>query len=156
MDIQNYKTFLKNQYLIPSRQILHENMDANFKIFENYGLKNLSDLKQAISTPAKIDKLSKETKILPEYLNILRRELGTFDKTGTGLERINGIGPQAAKAFYEAGYKTVKDVANSTKEELLEKITKVNNEKQYYKAKLGLKDMQFVIDYANLIVHFES
>ena len=156
MDIQKYKIFLKSQYLIPSRQILLENIDDNFKTFENCGLKNLLDLKQAISTSAKIDKLSKETKISPEYLNILRRELGTFDKAGVGIERINGIGPQAAKAFYEAGYKTIEDIAGSTKEEMLEKITKTNDEKKYYKAKLGLKDMQFVIDFANLIVHFEK
>jgi len=156
MDVQKYKTFLKSQYLIPSRKILHENIDENFMIFENCGLKKLSDLKQAISTSAKIEKLSKETNISPEYLNILRRELGTFDKAGVGIERINGIGPQAAKAFYEAGYKTIGDIANSTKEEMLAKITKINDEKKYYKAKLGLKDMQFVIDYANLIALFEN
>jgi hypothetical protein len=50
MDVQKYKTFLKSQYLIPSRKILHENIDENFMIFENCGLKKLSDLKQAIST----------------------------------------------------------------------------------------------------------
>jgi hypothetical protein len=156
MDVQKYKTFLKKQYLIPSRRILHENIDDNFQIFENYGLNNLSDLKQAISSSAKIDKLSKETKISPEYLNILRRELGTLNKAGAGIEQINGIGPQAAKAFYEAGYKTIQDIVSSTKEEMLQKITQINDEKQYYKAKLGLKDMQFVIDYANLIECFEN
>ncbi len=156
IDIQKYKTFLKGQYLIPSRQILHENIDNNFKIFENYGFKNLLDLKQAISTGAKIDTLSKETKISSEYLNILRRELGTFDKTGTDIERINGIGAQAARAFEEAGYKNIKDIANSTKEELLEKVTKINEGQKYYKAKLGLKDMQFVIDFAKMVIEFEN
>ena len=214
MDVQKYKTFLKNQYLIPSRQILHENIDNNFKIFETCGLKNLSDLKQAVSTSAKIDKLSKETKIPPEYLNILRRELGTFDKKGilfndfpiiddntilaldkkgikntkdfyeyyahennekrvsdelgisvevirrlislSSLVRINGIASLAAVTFYEAGYQTIKDIINSKKEDMLYKITKVNDEKKYYKAKLGFKDMQFVIDFAKLIAHFEN
>jgi hypothetical protein len=214
MDIKKYKTFLKNQYLIPSRQTLHENIDDNFKIFENYGFKNLSDLKKSISTSAKIDKLSKETKISSDYLNILRRELGTFEKAGilfndfpiidsntisklnirgikdtkdfyefyykesneksisdeldisdgmikclislSSLVRINGIASLAAVTFYEAGYKTIEDIICSTKEEMLEKITKINNEKNYYKAKLGLKDMQFIIDFANLIAHFEK
>jgi hypothetical protein len=212
MEVQKYKTFLKNQYLIPSRQILHENIDSNFKIFVNCGLKSLSDLQQAISTSAKIDKLSKETNISPDYLNILRRELGTFDKKGipfndfptidkntivkldkkgikntkdffefyyqvnnekniseefgipvemikclislSSLVRINGIAALAAVTFYEAGYRSVKDITGSTKEKMLEKITKINDEKKYYKAKLGLKDMQFVIDFANLIAHF--
>lgn len=37
MDILKYKIFLKKQYLIPSREILHENIDDKFKIFEKYG-----------------------------------------------------------------------------------------------------------------------
>ncbi|MCL1928001.1 MAG: DUF4332 domain-containing protein [Treponema sp.] len=214
VDVQKYKTFLKNQYLIPSRQILHDNIDNNFKIFKNCGFKYLADLKQAISSNTKIDKLSNETKILPEYLNILRRELGAFDKKGipfnefpiidkniiskldnkgikntkdfyeyyykennekrvsdelsipielikclislSGLVRINGIASLAAVTFYEAGYKTIKDITSSTKEKMLEKITEKNEEKKYYKAKLGLKDMQFVIDFANLIDNFDS
>lgn len=212
MDILKYKIFLKKQYLIPSREILHENIDDKFKIFEKYGFKNVLDLKKAISTKTKINKLSDETKISSEYLNILRRELGTFDKKGilfkdfpivnndtikkldengikntkyfyecyykennekkisnklkipiesimclislSTLVRINGIGALAATTFYEAGYQNIEDIINSTKEEMLEKITKINNEKKYYKAKLGLKDMQFIIDYANLIKYF--
>jgi hypothetical protein len=78
--ILKYKTHLKGQYLIPSSQILHENIDENFKIFKNIGLKMLSELKQAISTNAKIKKLSKETKISSEYLKILKRELRTYEK----------------------------------------------------------------------------
>ncbi len=66
IDIQTYKNFLKKQYLIPSRQILHENIDHNFSIFEHCGFTKLSDLKSAISTSAKIDTLSKETKIPSE------------------------------------------------------------------------------------------
>lgn len=214
IDIQKYKIFLKSQYLIPSRRILHENIDDNFEIFERCGLKNLSDLKQVISTKTKIDKLSKETKISPEYLNILRRELGTFNRKGilfkdfpiidnntisaldkkgikntknfyeyytsennekmisdelnisvemikclfslSCLVRINGIGSLAAVTFYEAGYKNLDDIISSTKEEMLEKVNKINDEKKYYKSKLGLKDMQFVIDYANLMTHFKN
>ena len=40
IDIQEYKTFLKKQNLIPSRQILYENIDQNFKILEK-SIKNL-------------------------------------------------------------------------------------------------------------------
>lgn len=214
MDIEKYKVFLKNQHLIPSRKILHENIDNNFQIFNDYGFKNILDLKQALSSTAKIDKLANETKISPEYLNILRRELGTFDKRGipfkdfpiidndtiskldkegltntkdfyeyyykvnnektlsekfnisieiiqrllslSSLVRINGIAALGAIAFYDAGYKTLKDIINSSKEEILEKINKVNNEKHYYNVKLGLKDAQFVIDYTNMIEIFNK
>lgn len=68
------------------------------------------------------------------------------------LVRINGVGPIAAKAFYDAGYKSVSDVACADATSMLEKVSNVNKIKQYYKANLGLKDMQFCIDFALLVV----
>ena len=70
------------------------------------------------------------------------------------LVRINGIGAAAARAFYEAGYQSLSDVAGANAGEMLEKVTAVNNSKHYYKAKLGEKDMQFCIDFASLIMSF--
>ncbi len=68
------------------------------------------------------------------------------------LVRINGVGPVAAKAFYEAGYRSVSDVARADAAVILEKVSAVNKIRRYYKAKLGLKDMQFCIDFASLLV----
>lgn len=68
-----------------------------------------------------------------------------------GLVRINGVGPVAAKAFYEAGYRSVSDVAKAEAADMLEKVAAVNQIRQYYKAKLGQKDMQFCIDFAALL-----
>lgn len=73
----------------------------------------------------------------------------------SNLVRINGVGAVAARAFYEAGYKTISDIAKAPAEEMLAKVTAVNNAKQYYKAKLGVKDMQFCIDFAGLIRSFD-
>ncbi|MEL7570276.1 MAG: DUF4332 domain-containing protein [Eubacteriaceae bacterium] len=71
------------------------------------------------------------------------------------LVRINGVGAVAAKAFYEAGYRSVSDVAGADAADMLKRVTDVNNEKNYYKAKLGVKDMQFCIDYALLLKKYE-
>lgn len=72
------------------------------------------------------------------------------------LVRINGVGAVAAKAFYEAGYRSVLDVACADAADMLKKVTEVNNEKNYYKARLGVKDMQFCIDYALLLKQYEK
>lgn len=74
----------------------------------------------------------------------------------SNLVRINGVGAIAARSFYEAGYKCVPSIAETTAEEMLERVTKVNQQKKYYKNPLGLKDMQYCIDYAKLIVSFEK
>lgn len=68
------------------------------------------------------------------------------------LVRINGVGPVAAKAFYEAGYKSVSDVAHSEAASLLGRVSDVNEARHYYKANLGIKDMQFCIDFARLLL----
>ncbi len=67
------------------------------------------------------------------------------------LVRINGVGPVAARAFYEAGYSSTSDVAIADAEDMLEKVSAVNKVHRYYKAKLGIKDMQFCIDFALLL-----
>lgn len=67
------------------------------------------------------------------------------------LVRINGVGPVAAKAFYEAGYRSVVDIAGADAATMLEKVSAVNERQRYYKAKLGQKDMQFCIDFARLL-----
>lgn len=68
------------------------------------------------------------------------------------LVRINGVGALAAKAFYEAGYRSVKDVAEGDAKPMLEAMSRVNEQRRYYKAKLAEKDMQFCIDFAKLLV----
>ena len=70
------------------------------------------------------------------------------------LARINGVGAVAARAFYEAGYRSVAQVAAENATEMLARVSAVNAEHGYYKAKLGEKDMQFCIDFAQLIERF--
>ena len=68
------------------------------------------------------------------------------------LVRINGVGAMAAKAFYEAGYRSVAEVSCADAAAMLERVSAVNEAKGYYKAKLGIKDMQFCIDFASLLI----
>ena len=70
------------------------------------------------------------------------------------LVRINGVGAVAAQAFYEAGFGSVAAVAGATASDMLQRVNAVNAEKNYYKTKLGEKDMQFCIDFAKLLVRY--
>ncbi|MFA5675380.1 MAG: DUF4332 domain-containing protein [Christensenellales bacterium] len=84
-------------------------------------------------------------------------EAGMLQKLSdlSNLVRINGIGAMAARTIYESGYKNIVEIANAKAPELLEKMNAVNKDKQYYKANLGEKDMQFIIDAANMILEAE-
>jgi len=68
--------------------------------------------------------------------------------------RINGVGPVASRIFYEAGYRTIADVAQADARKMLDAVSSINNEKKYYKGKLGENDMQFCIDDASLLIRF--
>lgn len=72
------------------------------------------------------------------------------------LARINGVGALAARAFYEAGFLSVQDVANAEAADMLRRVARVNAERQYYKATLGEKDMQFCIDFARLLMRYDE
>ncbi|WP_319379069.1 DUF4332 domain-containing protein [uncultured Methanocorpusculum sp.] len=71
------------------------------------------------------------------------------------LVRINGVGAAAARAMFEAGYKHITDIASADAEKLLGQLSAVNADGRYYHAKLGKKDMQFVIDFAVLLRDLE-
>ena len=210
--VLEYKERLRNQTLLPGRVILKENLDGNFSKIVDTGIKNLDELKKALSTPAKIKAYSERSGVSRDYLTILKREIGSLlqkparltdipdvdgevlallesagirttkdyyeqatgdirnaaEKLKLGIEtaneiyclcdlcRINGIGPAAARIFFEAGYKSMRDVAAVRAPKLLDDITRVNDERRYYGAGLGLKDMQFCIDYAKLMLSLEG
>ena len=209
-----YKEILKNQYLLPSRKMLHQDIDSSFDAIDSCKINNLGELKSSLSTPQKLSAFSEKSGLSKDYLTILRREIGSIEpktvlltefseieeKTTvslatTGIKsskdyyefydsikdkkeitqkisiseekaqelfslcdlvRINGVGTIAAKSFLDAGYQSVYDIANTTAEEMLEKVSNVNDIKKYYKTKLGTKDMQFCIDFARIIKSFEN
>ena len=72
------------------------------------------------------------------------------------LARINGVGAVAARAFYEAGFASVLQVAKANAADMLKRVNVINAEKQYYKASLGEMDMQFCIDFAKLLIRYSE
>jgi hypothetical protein len=67
------------------------------------------------------------------------------------LVRINGVGVAAARTLYESGYKDIAEIAYANAGDLLSRISETNSVGHYYNAKLGIKDAQFVIDFAKLL-----
>lgn len=197
MTIQEYKTLLKQQKLLPGRRILWQNIDKNFALIENRGIKTVAQLKKSLSNSAKIAAFASESDIPEEYLVILKREIGSLEQKPVPLSkfpgmdpfllvklgdagmstskqywetiqdlsdelfclcdlvRINGVGPVAARAFYEAGYRSVFEVATADTSVMLVKVSAVNEARHYYKGKLGQKDMQFCIDFALLLNKYD-
>lgn len=96
---------------------------------------------------------SLEQKGVRSSKDYLERAAGTSAELDAlcDLVRINGVGAVAARAFFEAGYCSVSGVARAVAAEMLARVSAVNEQKKYYNAKLGVKDMQFCIDFAVLL-----
>lgn len=194
LSIQSYKELLRKQNLLPGRRILLQDIDHNFNIIENCGIKDIFQLKKALSTPQKIVFFAANHALSKDYLTILKREIGSLEQkpvllsdfpgvdtslisnlNSVGIKtskdyynsnppdkdellclcdlvRINGVGAVAARAFFEAGYISVSDIAGADATVMLKKVSDINGIRQYYKASLGVKDMQFCIDFASLLI----
>lgn len=198
LSLQEYKDLIKKQNLLPGRRILWQDIDKNFALFENEGIKNTADLKKFLANGKKVEIFVSQSGISEEYLVILKREIGSLEqkpvllsvfpginiaqleelnKSGIktskdywdkkreafdelfclcDLVRINGVGPIAARVFYEAGYRTISDIALADAEEMLAKVSAVNEVHHYFKLTLGVKDMQFCIDFALMLNKYAS
>ncbi|MEN6340184.1 MAG: DUF4332 domain-containing protein [Clostridiaceae bacterium] len=101
---------------------------------------------------------SLEQKGIRNSKDYLERAAGTSAELDAlcNLVRINGVGAVAARAFFEAGYCSVPDVARADAAEMLARVSAVNEQKKYYNAKLGVKDMQFCIDFAVLLEKYSK
>lgn len=196
LTLTDYKALLKAQTLLPSRRPLLDDIDLRFAAIERQDIRTLAQLKQRLTSTAKLTALAQATGIAADWLVLLRRELGALDvkplpltdfpwlgaellqslaakgmyttkdylesarddsaelRALCDLTRVNGIGPAAARAFYSAGFATAKAVAGASAAELLARVTAENEAHGYYRAKLGLKDMQFCIDYARLLSEY--
>jgi hypothetical protein len=72
------------------------------------------------------------------------------------LARINGVGPSAAKMFYDAGYCSPAAIAAADAEPLLSGIAQANAAHRYYQGTLGLSDAQYCIDMAGLLIRLQG
>jgi hypothetical protein len=71
------------------------------------------------------------------------------------LARINGVGPNAAKMFYDAGYRSPAVIAAVDAETLLSHIAQANAAHRFYQGTLGHSDAQFCIDMAGLLIRLQ-
>jgi len=107
---------------------------------EKVGIKNTVRLFDSILTPASREVLSEQTGIdQDEVLKLTKL---------TDISRIRWVNHTFAYVLYEAGYDTVEKMANVDYTELYETVKQLNAERKFYKAHIGLSDMQLLVQLA--------
>lgn len=67
----------------------------------------------------------------------------------TDVSRIKWVGPIFARLLIESGIDTVEKVTHTQYERLYTKLSKINEDKKYYKGKFGLNDMKLCVEVSN-------
>ena len=115
ISVNEYKTLLKGQNLLPSRQILLQDIDARFSAIEAKGIGDLDALKKILSKPDKLAAFAESTGIPAEYLNILRREMGSMEAKPVKISDFPGLDSALVVGMQNEGFKTDRDVFESEK-----------------------------------------
>ena len=97
ISIEKHKQELKSRSLIPSWQIVLENIDLNFEIIQNSGFLNLAQLKKALKSSKKAKEFAALHNIPEKYILVLRREVQSHHPPDRNLIDY----PTLSKDFYE-------------------------------------------------------
>jgi len=106
ISIAVYKEILKNQYLLPSRKILHQDMDASFDAIHGSKVRNLVELKSALSTSQKLGAFSEKSGLSKYYLTILRREIGSIEPKSVLIKEFQEIDENTLVSLSAIGIKS--------------------------------------------------
>jgi hypothetical protein len=91
--------------VLPSEQILTEDIQERFDILRSMGVDSLADLSAALKTKKKLENFSVVSGLPLEYLKILRRRVGFYTAKPVHLKKIIWIDPEAVQHLVEQGIK---------------------------------------------------
>lgn len=120
LDFQNYPLHtwqeeLKKASLLPSRQILKEDLDARFNILSRKGISNLQELMDALKTSRKVREFASQTGLPEDYLLVLRREVLSLKPGPVKLSKLPGVKPELVEKLEAAGIKTTLELFKRAK-----------------------------------------
>ena len=118
------------------------------EILRSRGLKNTRHFFESTQSEGLQSALCQETGI-PEYRI---RELYCL----CDLSRIGGVGATFARILYEAEIRSVETFADMDATESLKRCTQVIEKHGYAAGRLGVKDMQYGINYAKAVIEFDE
>lgn len=112
--LDGFQELLLSIDLLPSRKVLLDGLDEKIGKLKEAGFTNLSDLFTALKSKSKAQTTSEATGIPLDYLNILRREIGSYESkpvkltdldffTKAELAVLESRGIKNTKQFFEAG-----------------------------------------------------
>jgi hypothetical protein len=108
--LQRLKSLLKIIRLLPSQQILGEDVDERFACLEQCGFENLQQLQNALKTKSDVQALAKRTGLPVDYLTILRREVNSYQPKPIRLSDFPGVDSGTVRQLDQIGIRNTKQL----------------------------------------------
>lgn len=105
IQLSEYKNKLKNAYLIPSREILKENIEERFEYFMKIGISNILELQKLLKNKNKFAELLKNECFSEEYLKVLLREINSIQPKPNKINDFKNISENTFLKLEKAGIK---------------------------------------------------
>ena len=103
--LAKFKALLKTSRLLPSQQILQENLNDRFACLKRAGIENLAQLQAALKTKAALQSFAKATGLSVDYLTVLRREVSSYQPKPIDLKEFPGVKPAVVRKLQQTGIK---------------------------------------------------
>jgi hypothetical protein len=105
-----FKQTLKEKVVLPGRKILKEDLDARFKVLEEQGIEDLSQLLNALKTKRKVERFAFATGLPLEYVTILGRQVRSYLPKPVYLKDIPGVDAEVVDRLAGAGIRQTKQL----------------------------------------------
>ncbi|MBN2443994.1 MAG: DUF4332 domain-containing protein [Spirochaetales bacterium] len=115
----------------------------NIEKLEKQGYKNTALVFNVLNSSKKRAEISSDLGIETQFIDTLYCLVN--------LTRIQWVSPIAARILVSAGYKDEKSVAEANAEKMCDELDKVNKENNFFKGKIGLRDIKRLIKAASYV-----
>jgi hypothetical protein len=105
ISLAQFQQRLAKQDLLPSRQILHEDLNGRFEALAAMGIRDMQALSEAVKTKKRLSQFAQASGLPLDYLTILRREVNSYHPKPVNLNSFPGVDGDWAAKLAEAGIK---------------------------------------------------
>lgn len=108
--LEKLRALLTTSRLLPSQQILLEDIDARFACLQGLGIENLAQLQKALKTKTAVTAFAAQTGLPVDYLAALRREVNSYQPKPIKLADFPGVAATTVQALEQRGIKNTRQL----------------------------------------------
>lgn len=116
-----FQELTRSRKMLPSRLILHEELDERFALLSISGIESLADLLRMLGTKEKIENFSSHAGLDSQYLNLLKREAASYLARPFPLSDFPGIPFEYTEILKSKGIRNTKDYFENVQTEMQRK-----------------------------------